>query len=179
MGVGLPMQETQERQVRSPGREDPPEWEMTTHSSVLAWEIPRAEQPGGLQSTVSQESDTTDSLTPLHPTSEEWKTFHVLIFFWIKERSAPQKKIQRKREWGIFWKLMSPGDTALPVQLTLPHKIRLAEHQYKLYLLGLTLHTLHISCWNMCKCRYKWMYFSLTLCIQRLKNACIKCSLSF
>ena len=89
------------------------------------------------------------------------------------------EKIQRKREWGIFWKLMSPGDTASPLQLTLPHKIRLAEHQYKLYWLGLTLHTLHISCWNMCKCRYKWMYFSLTLCIQRLKNAWIKCSLSF
>ena len=48
MGVGLPMQETQERQVRSPGREDPPEWEMTTHSSVLAWEISWTEEPGGL-----------------------------------------------------------------------------------------------------------------------------------
>ena len=26
----------------------PPEEEMTTHSSILAWEIPRAEEPGGL-----------------------------------------------------------------------------------------------------------------------------------
>ena len=31
-----------------------------THSSVLAWEIPRTEEPGRLQSTGSQESDTTE-----------------------------------------------------------------------------------------------------------------------
>ena len=33
-----------------PGQEDPLEKGMATHSSVLAWEIPRTEQPGGLQS---------------------------------------------------------------------------------------------------------------------------------
>jgi len=32
---------------------------MATHSSILAWRIPRTEEPGGLQSTGSQESDTT------------------------------------------------------------------------------------------------------------------------
>ena len=32
------------------GREDPLEKEMATHSSILAWGIPRAEEPGGLQS---------------------------------------------------------------------------------------------------------------------------------
>ena len=32
---------------------------MATHSSVLAWEIPWAEEPGELQSMESQESDTT------------------------------------------------------------------------------------------------------------------------
>ena len=31
---------------------------MATHSSILAWEIPWAEEPGGLQSTGSQELDT-------------------------------------------------------------------------------------------------------------------------
>ena len=35
---------------RSLGREDPLEKEMATHSSILAWEIPWAEKPGGLQS---------------------------------------------------------------------------------------------------------------------------------
>ena len=33
----------QETQVRSLGREDPLEKEMETHSSILAWEIPRTE----------------------------------------------------------------------------------------------------------------------------------------
>ena len=33
-----------------PGQEDPLEEEATTHSSILAWEIPWTEVPGGLQS---------------------------------------------------------------------------------------------------------------------------------
>ena len=33
---------------------------MATHSSILVWRIPWAEEPGGLQSTGSQESDTTE-----------------------------------------------------------------------------------------------------------------------
>ena len=33
--------------------------EMATHSSILAWKIPRTEEPGGLQSKGSQESETT------------------------------------------------------------------------------------------------------------------------
>ena len=41
-------------QVRSLGQEDPLEKEMATHSSVLAWEIPWPEEPGGLQSLGSQ-----------------------------------------------------------------------------------------------------------------------------
>ena len=40
----------QESWARSLGREDPLEEEMATHSSVLAWEIPWTEEPGGLQS---------------------------------------------------------------------------------------------------------------------------------
>ena len=35
-------------------QEDPLENEMTTQSSILAWEIPRTEEPGGLQSTGLQ-----------------------------------------------------------------------------------------------------------------------------
>ena len=40
------------------GQEDPLEREMATHSSVLAWEIPWTEEPGGLQSAGSQKSQT-------------------------------------------------------------------------------------------------------------------------
>ena len=36
------------------GQEDPLEKEMASHSSVLAWEIPWTEEPGGLQSVGSQ-----------------------------------------------------------------------------------------------------------------------------
>ena len=38
----------QKIQVRSLGQEDPLEKELATHSSILAWKIPRTEEPGGL-----------------------------------------------------------------------------------------------------------------------------------
>ena len=41
-------------------QEDPLEKEMAAHSSILAWEIPWTEEPGGLQSVDSQRVDTTD-----------------------------------------------------------------------------------------------------------------------
>ena len=44
----------QETQVRSLGQEDLLEKEMTTHSSVLAREIPWREEPGRLESVGSQ-----------------------------------------------------------------------------------------------------------------------------
>ena len=34
--------------IRSLGRKDPLEKEMAAHSSILAWEIPQTEEPGGL-----------------------------------------------------------------------------------------------------------------------------------
>ena len=40
--------------VPSLSREDPREKEMATHSSILAWEIPRTEEPGQLQPMGSQ-----------------------------------------------------------------------------------------------------------------------------
>ena len=44
----------QETWVQSLGWEDPLEEGMATHSSILAWEIPRTEEPGRLQSMGSQ-----------------------------------------------------------------------------------------------------------------------------
>ena len=41
-------------QVRSLDQEDPLEKGMVTHSSILAWSSPWAEEPGGLQSKGSQ-----------------------------------------------------------------------------------------------------------------------------
>ena len=44
----------QETRVPSPGQDDPLEKDMVTRSSILAWEIPWTEEPGGLQSMGSQ-----------------------------------------------------------------------------------------------------------------------------
>ena len=47
-----------EMQVQSLGQEDPLKEEMAAHSSILAWEIPCAEGPSGLQPMGSQMSQT-------------------------------------------------------------------------------------------------------------------------
>ena len=49
----------QETQVRSLVLADPQKKEMATHSSIIAWEIPWTEEPGGLQSMGCKESDVT------------------------------------------------------------------------------------------------------------------------
>ena len=46
--------EMQETQVRSLGQEDPLGKEKATHSSILAWKIPWAEEPDEVQSMESQ-----------------------------------------------------------------------------------------------------------------------------
>ena len=58
-GIHLPVQEMR---VWSLGWEDPLEKEMATHSSVLVWEIPWTEEPGGLQYMGSWELGTTECL---------------------------------------------------------------------------------------------------------------------
>ena len=54
----LAIQDTQETWVQSLDQEDPLEKQMATHSSILAWEIPWTEEPGGLQAMGSQKSQT-------------------------------------------------------------------------------------------------------------------------
>ena len=49
----------QETLVQSLGQEDPLKKKMATPSSILSWEIPWMEEPGGLLSMWSQESDMT------------------------------------------------------------------------------------------------------------------------
>ena len=53
---------TSEAWVRSLGREEPPEKEMATHSSILAWRIPWTEELGGLLSMGRKELDTAERL---------------------------------------------------------------------------------------------------------------------
>ena len=50
----------QEAEVQSLGQEDTLEKEMVTHSSILAWETPRTEEPAGATVYgVTKESGTT------------------------------------------------------------------------------------------------------------------------
>ena len=52
MVINMPA--VQQTQVQFLGWEDPLEKGMVTHSSILAWRIPWAQEPGGLQSMESQ-----------------------------------------------------------------------------------------------------------------------------
>ena len=49
--------------VRSLGQEDPLEQGMATRFRILAWEIPRTEEPGGLQSLGSQSQTQLEQLS--------------------------------------------------------------------------------------------------------------------
>ena len=49
-------------QVQYLSGEDPLEKEIATHSNILAWKIPRTEEPGGLQSMALQKSQTPFSI---------------------------------------------------------------------------------------------------------------------
>ena len=57
----------QKTRVQSLGQEDPLEKGMATYSSILAWRIPRTEEPGGLSPWGCKELDTTKRLTLSFP----------------------------------------------------------------------------------------------------------------
>ena len=59
----------QETWIRSVGLEDPLEKEMETFSSIITWEIPWTEEPGGLQSMFCKELDMTEQRTHYNSTS--------------------------------------------------------------------------------------------------------------
>ena len=68
------VQETQETQVWSLGREEPLEEKMATHSNILAWKIPWTEEPGRLQFMGSWELDTAERLNT-----------HLDMYIWISK----------------------------------------------------------------------------------------------
>ena len=86
----------QETRVQSLSQEDPLEKEMATDSSILAWKIPWPEEPGGLQSGGSQESDTTEQLNHHQVghsfSSKEQASFNFMAAVTIcSDFGAPQK----------------------------------------------------------------------------------------
>ena len=76
-----------------PGWEDPLEKEMATHSSMLAWEFPWTEEPGGLQSMRLQ--------------SQTWPSACVRMY----ERTHTHKVTDENH-------LYSPGNSLLYGELT-------------------------------------------------------------
>ena len=54
---------TQETWIWSLGQEDPLEKGMATHFSILAWEIPWTEEPGGYSPRGHKELDKTEQLS--------------------------------------------------------------------------------------------------------------------
>ena len=94
------MKEMLETQIWSIGREDPLQKEMDTHSSIpeyfsiLAWEIPWIEEPGGLQSMVSQRI------------GHDWVTEHLCIGIYteltgnMKNEAKIEKK--KKKKNGLY-----------------------------------------------------------------------------
>ena len=71
----------QETWVQFLGWEDPLEKEMATHSSILAWEIPWTEEPGGLQS------------MELQRVGHDWATEHTRLEVLNEEGTS-------RRFWG-------------------------------------------------------------------------------
>ena len=82
--IHLPMQEMW---VRSPGREYPLEKKIATHSSLLAWEIPRTEETGGLQFMRSQR------------VGHDWPTSLSLVAQMVKRLPA----VQETWVWSLAW----------------------------------------------------------------------------
>ena len=69
------------------GQEDPLEEEMATHSSILAWEIPWTEEPGGLHSVEAAESDTTEHEVG----AQRWERRNVTHFLSFKVKRQPKQ----------------------------------------------------------------------------------------
>ena len=67
----------QETWVRSLGQEDRTEKGMAIHSNILAWRVPRTEEPNDLQSMGHKESDMTERLSLTH---SDKKTISLIMY---------------------------------------------------------------------------------------------------
>ena len=106
-----------ETQVQSLGQEDLLEKEMATHSSVLAWKIPWAEEPGRLQSMGSQR------------VRHNWETSLSCILIW-----TPFSTLPAHQHWVICCSvaqscptLRNPTDCSTPGFAVLHHLPEFAE----------------------------------------------------
>ena len=92
------MQEMQETQVQSLGWEDPPGERNGNPSSILAWEIPRAEEMGGLQTTGSQSWTQLKRLSP-HAQLKRGKQSSLIQ----RQREAVMPGAEGRVDWGLMF----------------------------------------------------------------------------
>ena len=71
------------------GQEDPVEKEMATHSGSLAWEIPRTEEPAGLQFMGSQKSQVWLSAHSHHRVSDDISVYKFAVHTWSTSPEIP------------------------------------------------------------------------------------------
>ena len=88
----------EETQVPSLGWEDPLEKEMATHSSILAWKIPWAKEPGGLQSMGSQSWTRLSDFTSLGLKTET-----------LRNKTATTRKLTKRWVVAHFLQEVIPG----------------------------------------------------------------------
>ena len=81
--VGIDLAIYKETRLWSLDQEDSLEKEMATHSSILAWRIPRTEEPGGYNPWGHKESDMTEQLSAhIHTRSQSPRK----LTHWLKDQ---------------------------------------------------------------------------------------------
>ena len=127
----------QETRVRSLGREEPLEKEMATHCSILAWKVPRTEEPGGLQSMGSQRAG--------HDWATNTYTYTLVVSYWsnltsISDSPTFSQPSDEVMIWADFWNWASQVKSwsdhvcpPLPLGILLPQDSVLLGHQPGFY----------------------------------------------
>ena len=122
-------------------REGPLEKERATHSSILAWEIPWTEEPGGLQSAAAAAAKSLQSCPTVRPHRHHWD--HCIFYlgrwapgFWEQGRSSRFELLLTQvtalvvgadecRKWramcGLCHAIARTEDSGLPPSQADPH----------------------------------------------------------
>ena len=101
--ICLLMHEMQEMPVRSLCRKDPLGEEMATHSNILPWTTPQAEEPSRLQSVGSQK------------VGQDWKTEHAHQHH-FKTIPEPEKHLFKYKNYAItsqLWQFLGSQEFAV------------------------------------------------------------------
>ena len=99
----------QETQVQRLCQEDPLEMEMETHFSILAWEIPWTEGPGGLQSMGSQRWNRTEQL---NSSSKRYTLKYLGVKSLHFSYVSSVTMLQGERERNKYGKMLTIGDSS-------------------------------------------------------------------